>query len=118
MCLSPGPPHIRPSPQPRCPVPDGQTESRDILSPHDSWAMESGPESRGFSWFSLGGGLGSTQSGWLWAPNPSFGKSSTVICLIIKNLLGKMFEAEKILTIFTPLCLPKLCKLLETLCLL
>lgn len=32
---------------------------------------------------------------WLWDPNPSLGKSFTVICLMIKNLLGKKFEAIK-----------------------
>lgn len=56
--------------------------------------------------------------GWLWAPNPSFGKSSTVICFIIMNLLGKRFEVKKTFKnnyIFILLCLSKLFKLVEAL---
>lgn len=81
------PPHIRQSAQPPCPVTDGQTESTHTLSPHGSWVMKLAlnpgvsdgflqGEGLGRGRFSLGWGLGGAQLGWLWAPNPSFGKSS------------------------------------------
>lgn len=55
--LTPGPPHIRQSSQPPCPLTDGQMESRHALTPQGFW-VRAGSESRDFRWFHPGEGCG------------------------------------------------------------